>query len=288
MNDLSGPTQINSSHSAVRQLNRLVWAVLTESAASMELSFRLAQQNIRARYRKSLLGILWAMLPPLVITAGFTLANRSDMFRVGETALPYPIYVLIGIVLWQLFAECLEGPYNALESARSYITRVTFPREAFLSAQFLEILFSATIRLTISLCLAIGLGIVPVSSMLLFPIVGMAVLILGFSIGLFIAPALILFGDSIQALRLFVTYGLFLTPVVYPPPTSGLFYWIVTLNPVTPLMMSARESLIDWNLSYPIAFIGVLAASLAMLAAGVLLMRIALPFLLERMLVGGR
>lgn len=281
-------TQVNSSRSAVRQLDKLLQSLLIELPASMDLSLRLAQQNIRARYRKSFLGILWAMLPPLTITAGFTLASRANIFQVGETLLPYPIYVLIGTVLWQLFAECLEGPYNALENARSYITRVTFPREAFLFAQFFEILFSAAIRLSVALAFAIVMGIAPVSSMVLFPVASIAVIILGCAIGLLIAPALILFGDSIHALRLVLAYGLFLTPVVYPPPSSGILYWIVTVNPVTPLMMSARESLVGWGLSSPIGFPIVLIASVATLIAGMLMMRIALPFLIERMLVGGR
>lgn len=284
----SQATVVHRADSAVRYANELVRAIIADLPAAASLAWRLACQNIRARYRRAFLGMLWAMLPPFAITLGFSLAHRANVFQVPETALPYPVYVLVGTVLWQIFAECLEGPYNGLEGARSYITRVLFPREAFLGAQFLEIGFSACIRVGVAVAFAAGMGVTLKASILLLPFVALSVLIVGFALGLLLAPGLVLFGDAIHLLRLILAYGLFLAPVVYPPPTEGLFSWIVAINPVTPLMILAREVFSGWELAAVGSAAVMVCAGVVGLGLGILLMRITLPFLLERMLIGGR
>src|SRR5688572_5136401 len=108
----------------------------------LSLSWRLFVPTIGAKYRKSFLGYFWTVAPALLITAGVTLANRAGIINPGSTTLPYPLFVLIGILIWQIFAEAVEVPHHAFEGARSYLTRVYFPREAIIIAQLLESLIT--------------------------------------------------------------------------------------------------------------------------------------------------
>ena len=83
---------------------------------SRELAWRLFVRNISAMYRQSILGYVWAFLPPLATSFTFIFLNGSGIFQMGETSIPYPAYVLIGTTLWQTFVDAsiiivaLAGP----------------------------------------------------------------------------------------------------------------------------------------------------------------------------------
>ena len=66
----------------------------------------------------------------------------SPSMTPGALPLPYTLFVLFGTLLWQVFAEALEVPHQAFEGARSYLTRVQFPREAIVFAQLFESLIT--------------------------------------------------------------------------------------------------------------------------------------------------
>ena len=69
--------------------------------ASRELAWRLFARNIKAMYRQTALGYAWAFLPPLMTTAIWVLIQRAKILSVGETNVPYPVYVLVGTIIWQ-------------------------------------------------------------------------------------------------------------------------------------------------------------------------------------------
>ena len=77
---------------------RLVRAMCHDLVASRELAWCLMVRDISARYRQSLLGILWAFLPPVLTAALFILLNRSAVIAVGETNVAYPAFVMFGFV----------------------------------------------------------------------------------------------------------------------------------------------------------------------------------------------
>ncbi len=90
-----------------------------------------------------------------------------------------------------------------------------------------------------------------------------------------------------QTLKLLLGYGLFLTPAMYQPK-AGWFATIVNCNPVSPLIVAAREAAGGVALTQPVVFAVVLAIGVAAAFAGLLLVRAVAPILIERMLLGGR
>src|SRR6476469_4368763 len=77
------------------------WAAWAEMGRelwlSRELTYRLFLRDFSARYRQSVFGYVWAILPALVTVATFTWLNRSNILPVGKTDLPYPVFVLLGM-----------------------------------------------------------------------------------------------------------------------------------------------------------------------------------------------
>ncbi|MCD8488354.1 MAG: ABC transporter permease [Desertifilum sp.] len=261
-------------------LFRQMWRDLL---ASRELAWRLMVRDISAQYRQSFFGVAWAFLPPIVMAVGFTLAGEANVINVGETDIPYPAYVMFSTALWQTFVEALNGPVLAVTEAKPMLSRVNFPREAIILAKLGEVLFNFSIKLI----LIVGLFIwfqVPVSwTIIIAPVALIHLILLGTLFGVLLAPLGALYKDVSKGITILTGFWLFITPVIYPVPTAGLFGTLVRLNPVTPLLVTTRELATAETLSDPVSFWVVSALTLIGLFLTWLAFRLAMPFVIERM-----
>ncbi|MBW4560985.1 MAG: ABC transporter permease [Mojavia pulchra JT2-VF2] len=250
--------------------------------ASRELAWRLLVRDISAQYRQSLLGIFWAFIPPVITAAGFTLAKSNGIVNIGNTELPYAAYVMFSMSLWQTFVEALNGPIQAVTAAKSMLARINFPREALIVAKLGEVFFNFGIKLILIVGLFIWFKIPVTLSLILAPVALIHLILLGTFIGLLLAPMGALYQDVTKGLTLITGFWLFLTPVVYPVPSNGVFGNIVKLNPVTPLLVTTRELATTGVISDPQGFwIASLIAILGLLLTWIIY-RLAMPFVVER------
>lgn len=255
---------------------------------AVSLSWRIFSRTIGAKYRKSFLGYFWMVAPALLITGGVTLASRAGIITPGDTVLPYPLFALFGTLLWQVFAEAVDVPHQAFEGARSYLTRVYFPRESIILAQFYESLITTVVRLILALLLLAVVQGADFRAVGLVSVSFAGAVFLGMGIGCLLMPFTLLFVDLHNTMKLVLSYGLFLTPAMYQPEGNGLFATIVRYNPVSPLMHSAREAAAGLALSHPQSFMFVLAAGVLVTVIGFFIVRATAPIIIERMLMGGR
>ena len=268
---------------------RAGWRARTAgAAAAVALSWRIFARTIGAKYRKQFLGYFWMVAPALLITGLAVLANRAGVVTTGATGLPLGLWVFLGTLLWQVFAEAVEVPHEAFESARSYLTRVAFPREAIVLAQFYASLISTGVRVVLALLwVAVVHGTGP-AGVGLVVLCFLGAMLLGLGLGAVLMPFTQLFADLQSAKKNLLTYGLFLTTAVARPQGDGLFATVVRLNPVSPLMDAAREGAAGVAVAQPVALAAVLAAGAIATAGGLLLVRAVAPIVVERMLLGGR
>ena len=251
--------------------------------ASRELAWRLLIRDISAKYRQSFLGIFWAFIPPIVMAAGFTLAKSGGVVNIGNTDIPYPAYVMFSMTLWQTFVEALQGPIQAVTTAKSMLSRINFPREALILAKLGEVFFNFGIKLILIIGLFIWFKIPVTWSVILAPVALIHLVVLGTFIGLLLAPMGALYQDFSMGITLATSFWLFLTPVVYPVPSDGIFGSIVKLNPVTPLLVTTRELATTGIISNSQAFwMASLIAIIGLLLAWIIY-RLAMPYIVERM-----
>lgn len=230
-----------------------------------------------------MLGYVWAFVPPLVTCATFILLASQNVIRVGETGIPYPAFILVGTVLWQLFLESVNGPLKSVLGAKAMLTKINFPREALILASVAEVLFNFLIRLTLLVPVLLFYSIPIGPSVLLAPLGIAALLLLGLSIGLLITPVGLLYGDVGRAVTALGTFWMLLTPVVYPPPTEGAGAFLLWLNPVSSILSTTREWMTSQPVTAPVAFAMVTLLAAAALFLGWVLYRISMPILIERM-----
>ena len=247
-----------------------------ELRAAPRIGLRLFMAQLRARTRRSLLGYLWLVAPAAAITFLCAFLQSQGVLNAGPTKLPYVLYVLSGVLLWQIFVEALNQPVQKLLAARHLISRSPVPHEAILVSAACEILLSTVVRVILLLAAfsIYGAPTMPGAGLLL----SIATLILlGFSIGLWVAPWALLYDDARQALSMLTTFWFFLTPIAYRPFSHG----VIALNPVTPLLETARASLAGGGVSG--AFLPVAVGGMVMLPIGWLLYRLARRHFVERL-----
>lgn len=248
-----------------------------------ELGWRLAQRDIRARYRQSYFGLAWAFLPPLVTASIFIFLNNQNVIQVPATDVPYPVFVLVGTMLWQLFVDSLNTPLTGFNAARPMLAQTRFPREAILISGIAQVLFNLGIRVVILAAVFVVFRI-PVT-WAVFPALfaTLMLILLGISLGLFLMPLGMLYTDVAQGLTMVTTLWFFLTPVVYPLPREGALAAIGGVNPVTPLLVAARDLATTGALHDPGSLL--LMSGLVILASlvGWFIMHLALPIVVERM-----
>jgi lipopolysaccharide transport system permease protein len=256
--------------------------MLGDLLVSRELAWRLLLRNLTAQYRQTMLGYVWAFLPPLITTFTFSMLNHSGVIAVKDTSVPYPLFVLVGTVLWQAFADSVQGPVRLVTESRDLLAKVNFPREALILTAASEVVVYTMIRLLLVLGVMAWYGVPLPPSALFAPVAILGLLGFGIVIGLVLAPVALLLHDVNRGLAMVITLWFFLTPVVYPTPTVWPASMLATLNPVSVLLSAARFLFIggadvswsSWGLTS--------LATVALLLVGWLAYRLALPHVLAR------
>ena len=276
------PEIVHTPDSLLRRPRFLLWMMWRDLLASRELAWRLMVRDISAQYRQAFLGIIWAFIPPIAMAVGFTLAKEANVFTVGETDLPYPAYVMFSTALWQTFVDAVTGPVQAVTVAKPMLARVNFPREAIILAKLGEVTFNFGIKLILIIGLFLYFRVSVSWSVLVAPVALIHLVLLGTLFGVLLAPLGVLYQDVSKSLSMMMGFWLFLTPVIYPVPETGLFGRLVAWNPVTPLLVTTRELATTGVLSNPGGFWLVSGLTLLGIILTWISFRIAMPYVVER------
>jgi lipopolysaccharide transport system permease protein len=272
-----------SPEAEIRRPGLLLRNMLRDVRSSRELAWRLAQRDIKAQYRQSYLGYLWAFITPLITTVTWVYLNVSGVVRVSNTGIPYPVYVFCGTMLWQVLLESVQSPLQQIGLSRAMLTRLNFPREALILSGLVKIFSNIGIKLVLLIPVILLFGIRPDMGFLLLPIGLLSIVMLGFSIGLLITPLGLLYTDVVRGIPLVSQFLMYLTPVVFAMPTDGWMALVCKWNPATPLIVSSREWLTGAATSMPYEFLLVTILSAVLLLFSWIFYRVTIPVLIERM-----
>jgi lipopolysaccharide transport system permease protein len=266
-----------------------VWHPLTllrrmavESWRFRELVRSLVVRDLRAQYRRSLLGYLWAFIPSIATAVGFSLAKDAGVLRISETPVPYFVFVMVGSVLWQTFIDALNGPIEALSNFQTVMSRIYVPPEIIILAKVAEVMVNLLIKVLLLAVVFLFYGISMGPAALLIPILLVLLVMEGAAIGLILSPLAALYHDILKGLPIVIGFWFLLTPVVYPIPTVGLFSVIVRANPATYFLVAIRDLSIggpmpDFLFLAIVGLISILGFAIALIA-----FRVSMPFVVER------
>jgi len=245
------------------------WQIMfQELAESRRLIWLLILRDLSVRYRQSILGYVWAVVPQIATVAVFAFLHSSRVLPIGGTKIPYIAYSLWGISVWQLFAGCLTNCANSLTASGSLVTKINFPREALVIAALGQPAFDFVVRLVPVVAVFVWCGVVPPWQSLLMPLVLLPIVLLALGLGFVLSIANLVIRDTANALGTALTIGMFLTPVLYPPPVRWPFYLINILNPLSPLVAASQDLIAGGFLTQPEMFIAACIFAMALFLAG--------------------
>lgn len=268
---------------AMRTRGLSVWIDMAKELwNSRELIWRLMQRDISVRYRQSIMGYIWAVLPQIATVALFTFLSKHRVFDMGETHLPYVIHALWSISVWQLFSTCLIGCTNSLVSAGTLVTKINFPKEALVIAAIGQGVFDFFIRLVPVVFVMWWYQFLPSWEIIFIPFVLIFVVLLALGMGFILSIINLILRDVGNAVNIILTFGMFLAPILYPPPMREPFALINIYNPFSPLLIATQDMLSGINLTYPNAMMVMIALSVFIFFTGWRVFHITMPRVTER------
>ncbi|MEW5937665.1 MAG: ABC transporter permease [Candidatus Thermoplasmatota archaeon] len=219
-----------------------------EVRQSRWLTIQLFMRDFKAVYKQSVLGILWVLFVPLITLGVFVLLNRSGIFYAGDIAVPYPLFALLGIAFWQLFAVGLQSTTNSLTAAGSLIAKIKFPREALVVASMGQAGVAFLIQIVLVCALFIWYGVVPVWTAIFVPLTLVPIVFLALGLGFILSIANGVVRDIGKAMGIITTFLMLATPILYATPQSGLLGTITRYNPLYYLITAPRDLIIVGSL----------------------------------------
>ena len=209
-----------------------------------KLVFRLAKREIESRYRGSFLGILWSVLVPVIML--FVYAFVFTVVFQAKWEIPaggkghFVLLLFTGLIIFNLFAECLNRAPGLMISYISYIKKVVFPLEILPWVTLVVALFNAAISyLVLAVAYLILLGAPPLTALYL-PLMVLPILFFSLGLTLFFSSVGVFVRDLQQLMGLITMVIMFLSPLFYP--LSALPESFRNFIQFVPLALSIEES----------------------------------------------
>ena len=202
----------------------------------------LIARDIKTKYRRSLLGVLWTILNPLLMMVVLSVVF-SNLFRFDIEY--FPVYLLSGQLIFNFFSESTTNAMSSIIANGPLIRKIYVPKYMFVLSR----IFSSTINLLASftalICVMLVMRVRLHYTVLLSVIPLLMIVFFSLGAGLILAAITVKFRDVMHLYSVFITALMYLTPVIYP--MSILPSWlekIVLLNPITNILMMFREFMI--------------------------------------------
>lgn len=206
------------------------------------------KREVLGRYRGSALGLLWSFFNPLFMLAVYTFVF-SEVFKArwsagSESKTEFALVLFAGLIVFNLFAECVSRAPGLILSNPNYVKKVVFPLEILPFVTLLSAFYHLLISLTVWLVAYLILFGLPHVTVLLFPLVILPFLLFIMGLCWALASLGVFLRDVSQFIGVVVTTLMFLSPIFYPASALPETYrQLLYLNPLTPVIEMSRDVL---------------------------------------------
>ena len=226
-----------------------VWRPLWELPGRLELILSLARRELIARYKGSVLGVLWAVLTPVVMIAIFTFIFAGIFgarFGARGSSWDYALYLFCGLLPWTMFQETVQHSATTIVEHSNLVKRVIFPLETLPVAQALSSLGNQVFGM---LALVVATLIIHRDfhiTILWLPVLILPQLILTLGAAWLVASLGVFLRDIAQGITLVLMAWMYLTPIIYPESIVPERYRpFINANPFTALIRSYRRIFLE-------------------------------------------
>lgn len=236
---------------------------------ALELSHTLAKAEFKERNEGSYLGIVWYMLNPLLM---FLLLLLIFYDRIGQRIPHYPLYLLLGIIVFNSFQKVTIEACHAIYANRWIIKSINFPRVALVSSIVLKGLFSHVFEFILFILFALFFR-APISGAIFYPIILIFFYIFIFGVSLFLASLAVYFIDIEYIWGFLSRLIWFGTPIFYAIAGQRRLFILNLFNPMYYYITISRKLMIYSELPPLWMVLGAIGYSLSALVVGLLVFR---------------
>ncbi|HEX7794365.1 MAG TPA: ABC transporter permease [Vicinamibacterales bacterium] len=238
-----------------------------------ELLYFLTWRDIKVRYKRTALGVAWALIQPLMTTLVFTVFF-GRFGKMPSDGLPYPVFTLCALLPWQLFSYALTESSNSVVTNERLITKVYFPRLLIPMSTVLAGLADFAISFVLLGVAMAWFGVVPGPRIVLLPLLIVMAVATALGVGLWLSALNVQYRDVRYTLAFLTQFWLLATPVAYsstivPEPWRAL----LGLNPMAGVVEGFRWALLGTPAPYLPMFVASIVIAAGLLVSGTLYFR---------------
>jgi len=207
----------------------------------------LVRTDFKLRYQASTLGYLWSILNPLLLFS--ILYTVFDLFLgIGKGIEHYPVYLLLGIILWRFFMEATNNGLRAIVQRGGLLRKINFPKYIVVISGTISSLINLSLNLLVVLAFILINGVsLSWSALFIIPLV-LELYAFALAISFFLSAVNVKFRDVGYLWDVFLQAAFYATPIIYPitmiASKSDLIAKILLINPVAQVIQDARYVLV--------------------------------------------
>jgi lipopolysaccharide transport system permease protein len=239
-----------------------------------ELFFILARRDVAVRYKQTSIGILWAVLRPLLTMIVFSLVF-GRIANLPSNGVPYTLLVFSGMVPWYFFSSAVSESSGSLISNSNLLSKVYFPRILVPTSSVLVAAVDFFISMVLLLLMMIYYGLLPSWRLLFLPLFLVVSFCSALGIGLWLSALNVRYRDFQFVVPFILQFGLYLSPVGFSSSVIPLDWrFIFALNPMVGVIDGFRWAILggDFLFSWEIQILSI-AIGLALFSTGIAFFR---------------
>lgn len=205
----------------------------------------LVRTDFKLRYQGSVLGYAWSLLRPLMMFA-ILYVVFVKFLKIGSGIPHYPIYLLLGIVLWTFFSDMTTQSLGSIVGRGDLIRKIKIPRWIIVLSSSINALINLGLNLIVVAFFMLLNGVNIGLGILLLPLLIIELYVFALGLSLFLSAAFVKFRDFGYIWEVVLQAGFYLTPILYPLSMipSEFFQKLLLLSPAAQVIQDARHFLV--------------------------------------------
>lgn len=211
------------------------------SKQNRALLSELVRTDFKLRYQGSALGYAWSLLRPLLLFLILYIVFVKFL-RLGKGVPHYPVYLLLGIVIWNFFLEMTSQSLTSIVGRGDLIRKISIPRWIIVFSSSISALINFVLNLVVIVIFMVLNHVSPQETLLWLPLILLEVYLFALGLSLFLSAAYVKLRDSNYVWEVILQAGFYMTPILYPLAliTNLTLQKLIMINPMAQAIQDAR------------------------------------------------
>ncbi len=232
---------------------------------------QLVSREIKRKYARSYLGIVWSVLNPLMSMAVLSMIFSTIFKRSIEN---FPIYYLTGSIFWNLFTGATNSAMTALVDNKAMLMKVKLSKQTFVISRMFTALTNFGYTCVAYVLMLVIFRVRPNPYMLLFPIDVLFIMLFSAGIGFMLSIFYVFFADVQHLYSVLLTLWMYMSAIFYPiDRMSDMMQWVIRKNPIYNYIEFARDIMLYGIMPEPVLWLKIIGWGSLSFMAGYLLFK---------------